>query len=101
MAKNTCDITNAINSTTRDIIDNQNCNTRSILDFLVNDKLATLQAENQELRLQASQAKQNAYLVNELRPCPVPAYLTCNPYTASFGFGLNGFNNGCGCGNNF
>ena len=93
MAKGFCDIGNVINNTTRDIIDNQNCNTRSILDFLVNDKIATLQAENQNLKLQASQAAQNAYLVNELRPCPVPAYITCNPFAASYGLG-----NGCGCG---
>lgn len=98
MAKNTCDLQNTMNNNTRDIIDNQNCNTRSILDFLVNDKIATLQAENQNLKLQASQAAQNAYLVNELRPCPVPAYITCNPFAASFGFN-NGC--GCGCGNNF
>lgn len=95
MATEACDTRQAIATSTRDIIDNQNCNTRSILDFLVNDKLSTLQAENQELRLQASQAKQNAYLVNELRPCPIPAYITCNPYAASYGFG---YNNGCGCG---
>ena len=80
MAKNTCDLQNTIQNTTRDIIDNQNCNTRSILDFLVNDKLATLQAENQNLKLQASQAAQNAYLVNELRPAPIPAYTVANPY---------------------
>lgn len=95
MATESCDTRRAIADSSRDIIENQNCNTRSILDFLVNDKLSTLQAENQELRLQASQAKQNAYLVNELRPCPVPAYITCNPYAASYGFG---YNNGCGCG---
>lgn len=95
LATQACDTRQAIATSTRDIIDNQNCNTRSILDFLVNDKLSTLQAENQELRLQASQAKQNAYLVNELRPCPVPAYITCNPYAATYGFG---YNNGCGCG---
>ena len=94
MATESCDTRRAIADSSRDIIENQNCNTRSILDFLVNDKLSTLQAENQELRLQASQAKQNAYLVNELRPCPVPAYITCNPYAASYGFG---YNNGCGC----
>ena len=93
MAKNTCDLQNTIQNTTRDIIDNQNCNTRSILDFLVNDKLATLQAENQNIKLQASQAAQNAYLVNELRPCPIPAYVTCNPFAASYGL-----TNGCGCG---
>ena len=93
MAKNTCDLQNTINNTTRDIIENQNCNTRSILDFLVNDKIATLQTENQNLKLQASQAAQNAYLVNELRPCPIPAYITCNPFAASYGL-----TNGCGCG---
>ena len=95
IATESCDTRRAIADSSRDIIENQNCNTRSILDFLVNDKLSTLQAENQELRLQASQAKQNAYLVNELRPCPIPAYITCNPYAASYGFG---YNNGCGCG---
>jgi hypothetical protein len=59
-------------------------NTKSIIDFLVSDKLATLQAENQSLRLQASQAAQNAYLINELKPCPSPAYVVPNP--------------NCGCG---
>lgn len=95
MATESCDTRRAISDNARDIIENQNSNTRSILDFLVSDKLSTLQAENQELRLQASQAKQNAYLVNELRPCPIPAYITCNPYAASYGIS---YNNGCGCG---
>ena len=54
--------------------------TREILDFLVKDKIATLQAENADLRLAASQVRQNAYLVNELRPAPVPAYTVPNPY---------------------
>ena len=54
--------------------------TREILDFLVKDKIATLQAENADLRLAASQVRQNAYLINELRPAPVPAYPVANPY---------------------
>ena len=54
--------------------------TRQILDFLTTDKIATLQAENQTLKFAASQAAQNAYLINELRPCPVPAYTVANPY---------------------
>ena len=94
LATQTNAIQNAMCNNTRDIIDNQNSNTRSILDFLVNDKIATLQAENQNLKLAASQAAQNQFLVNELRPCAKPAYITCNPYTASYGFGLN---NNCGC----
>lgn len=95
IATQICDVKHAMSDNTRDIIENQNCNTRSILDFLVNDKIATLQAENQDLRLKASQAAQNQYLVNELRPCPVPAYITCNPYAASYGIGYG--TNGCGC----
>ena len=99
MAKSTCDLQNTMHNNTRDIIDNQNCNTRSILDFLIQDKISTLQAENQDLKLKASQAAQNQYLVSELRPCPVPAYITCNPYAASYGFGsYSGYGSGCGCG---
>lgn len=94
IATQTNAIQNAMCNNTRDIIDNQNCNTRSILDFLVNDKIATLQAENQNLKLAASQAAQNQYLVNELRPCAKPAYITCSPFQSAYGFGLN---NSCGC----
>lgn len=64
--------------------------TRSILDFLTNDKIATLAAENQSLKFAASQAAQNAYLVGELRPCPVPAYTVPNPYCC------NTYVGGCG-----
>ena len=94
LATQTNAIQNAMCNNTRDIIDNQNSNTRSILDFLVNDKIATLQSENQNLKLAASQAAQNQYLVNELRPCAKPAYITCSPFQSAYGFGLN---NNCGC----
>ena len=94
IATQTNAIQNAMCNNTRDIIDNQNSKTRSILDFLVNDKIATLQAENQNLKLKASQAEQNQYLVNELRPCAKPAYITCSPFQSAYGFGLN---NNCGC----
>lgn len=94
LATQTNAIQNAMCNNTRDIIDNQNNNTRSILDFLVNDKIATLQSENQNLKLAASQAAQNQYLVNELRPCAKPAYITCSPFQSAYGVGLN---NGCGC----
>ena len=92
-AADTCAVQNSIATAVRDITDNANANTRTLYDFLVNDKIANLQQENQTLRLQASQAEQNQYLVNELRPCARPAYITCNPYTSAYGIG-----NGCGCG---
>lgn len=93
MATDTCAIQNTVQNTTRDIIDNNNANTRSILDFLVQDKISTLESENQSLRLAASQSAQNTYLVNQLRPCPVPAYVTCNPWASNYGVGYNS----CGC----
>ena len=93
IATQTNAIQNAMCNNTRDIIDNQNSNTRSILDFLVNDKIATLQAENQNLKLKASQAEQNTYLVNALRPCPIPAYDVPNPFCC-YGYQQT---NTCGC----
>lgn len=91
MATQACDTRRAIADSTRDIIDSNNAGVRSILDFLTNDKIASLQAENQGLKFAASQAAQNAYLVSELRPCPVPAYTVPNPYCCNTYFG-----NGCG-----
>ena len=79
---------------TRAIIDNQNANTRSIIDFLTQDRISALQNENQALKGQISQAEQNAFLVNALRPQPDPAYIVPNPY-AYYG---NNFGCGCGCG---
>lgn len=97
-AQDTCAITNTIQNTTRDIIDNQNANSRQILDFLVQDKISTLQTENQNLKLAASQAAQNNYLISELKPCPQPAYITCNPFTGQYGgYGYGGYGNGCDC----
>jgi hypothetical protein len=99
---------------TRDVIENANANSRAILDFLTNDKITTLTAENQALKFQASQSAQNAFitanqeaqtaeLIRRLgRDCPVPAYVVPNPnccYGNPYGVGFN--NNGCGCNGGF
>ncbi len=119
MAQNTCAITNQINNSTRDIVENQNSNARAILDFLTQDKIATLTAENQSLKFQASQTAQNAYIAANQQAqtaelirrlgadCPTPAYVVQPPTPVNFptnccgqfsGWG-NGYNNGCGnCG---
>lgn len=79
---------------TRDIIDSQNANTRAILDKLTSQEIAAkdaqIAAQNQQifgLQLTASQQAQNAYLVNTLRPMPVPSYASCNPWAAQAPFG--------------
>ena len=47
-----------------------------------------LEARDRDIMMrdfQLSQLAQNQYLVNEIRPCAKPAYITCSPYTtASF-----------------
>lgn len=115
LATQACDTRNTIQNATRDILDNNNSNTRAILDFLTQDKISSLQAENQALKFQASQAAQNAFitanqdaqtaeLIRRLgRDCPVPAYVVPNPnccYGNPVGVGYNsGYSNGCGsCG---
>ena len=83
-----------MNMNTRDIVDTVNANYRALHDEIVanriEDKNAQITAQQNEinaLRLKASQEAQNAYLINELRPSPIPAYITSNPY--------------CNCGNGY
>ena len=98
MAQNTCNITNAINTSTRDIIDSQRDGTNAILNFLTQEKISSLQAENAQLTAQLSQNAQTRTLIDTLRPCPTPAYITCSPYESVYGVGRNVYGCGCGCG---
>lgn len=105
MAQDTCALQNTMNTNTRDIIESQNAGTRAILDYLCQDKIATLQAENNGLRLAASQDRQNALLttamtaqtnqiIDAVRPTPVPSFPASNLY----GYAYNNCGcNGCGC----
>lgn len=104
MAMNTNTLQNAMCLNTRDLIENQNANYRALHDELVanriEDKNAQIQAQQNEinaLRLAASQERQNTYLIDQLKPCPIPAYITCNPYQ-SYPYGYCN-NSGCNCGN--
>lgn len=108
MAKGFCDLGNVVSMNTRDLLENQNSNTRAILDFLTNDKIATLTAENQALKFKASQSEQNAFITANQQAqtaelirrlgadCPTPAYVVQPPTPVHFPYN----NCGCGCGNN-
>lgn len=111
MASDTCAITNAIQQMAQNIMQNDNANYRQLHDENVaiqmeqkNTRIQEQAARIQQLELQASQAQQNNYLIDTLRPCPQPAYITCNPFTGTLNpYGNNGgcgYNNGCnsGCG---
>lgn len=117
MATNTCALQTSIANSTRDIIDSQNAGTRAILDYLCQDKISTLQNENQALRLAASQSNQNAVLMAAMdankaeilrrtgAECPTAAYIVQPPQPVSFATNCSGQavfnngwgNNGCGC----
>lgn len=47
------------------------------------DRIADKDRELQTANFQLSQQAQNATLINELRPCAKPAYITCSPYTST------------------
>lgn len=101
LATQACDTRRAIADSTRDIIDSNNAGVRSILDFLTQDKIAALTAENQSLKFAASQAAQNAFiaanqeaqtaeLIRRLdTPCPIPAYVVPNPNCCYPAYGYN------------
>lgn len=96
-AKNTCDVITANNMNTRDIIDSQNAGFQRIIDFMTNDKIESLRTELQSAQQALQNNAQTQTLINELRPCAKPAYITCSPYTTSYnGIGLNCGNNCCG-----
>jgi len=114
MATGFCNLGNTIQSSIRDVIDNQNANYRGIMDFMVQEKLAGQAAEIASLKgalgraedrsfLAANQEAQTAELIRRLgRDCPVPAYVVPNPNCCygnptGVGYGYNG-NSGCGCG---
>ncbi len=102
IASEDCATRATIQNGIRDVLENQNANARAVLDKLTQQELAAKDAQiaalnNQLFRadLAASQTAQNQYLVNQLRPCPIPAYLACNPWA---GTTYGSCNNGCGCG---
>lgn len=94
---------NTIQNTTRDIIDNQTSGINAIMGKLsqmeyngLNDKYQAALAENQSLKLAASQSNQNAVLMAAMdankaeilrrtgAECPTPAYVVQPPQPVTF-----------------
>ena len=82
-----------------------NCNTLQAIDastdrilkYLADEKTQALRDENFALRLSASQAKQNEFLLGKLSPCPTPAYVVPNPNCCYQPVSFNT----CGCNGTF
>lgn len=73
--KNTCAITNAINA------DGEK--TRAVL---TQNTIQDLRDRLQAAEFGLSQAAQTSSIVNQVRPFPTPAYVTCSPYSTPCGY---------------
>ena len=86
---------------TCDIMANNDRNTQRIIDTMTQNTIQELRDKLQEARSALDNSAQSQYLINELRPCAKPAYITCSPYTTFGngygGYGGYGYNNSCGC----
>lgn len=108
-----CDV-EKMNMQTRFDAQTYNCNTLQAIDKLgdridnhlsamenarVREQLDAERTRNAVLQGALDRAQLRYDIVNDVRPCPVPAYITCNPYAASYGgVGYGNYGGGCGCG---
>lgn len=87
--RQTCDITKAIGESTAAILAGQKAAEMREMQR----EIQSLRDERTAYQMSALTQQQTQNLVNQLRPCPVPAYITCNP------FGCQGdyvnYNGGC------
>lgn len=105
MERGFCDVNYAQATNTNAIIQNAHNDTDRVIARLdamemarKDEKISDLRERLQTAEFQASQQAQNTYLVNTLRPCPIPSYQTCNPWASQAAYGSCGsYNNGCAC----
>lgn len=81
-AKNTCDIVNAIHA-----------DGEATRALITQNTMQELRDNLQAAQLQLGNLSQTQRLIDTLRPCAVPAYITCSPYTSAAYYA------GTGCGN--
>lgn len=98
-----CDTNYNLATNTTSIIQNAHNDTDRVIAKLdamemarKDETIAALRSQVDALNLAQSQANQNNYLVNTLRPCPTPAYISCNPWAAQAPYG-SCYSQGCGC----
>lgn len=87
-----CGTQRLIERSTCDLLVNQNANTQKIIDYMQNEKICALQAENVALKGRISNSEQSAYIINTLNPPARPSYIVPNPnccYNQGCGFGFN------------
>lgn len=83
----TADLKYSMSMNTRDVLENDNANYRALNERLTqmeiarkDERIAEQTQRINALELAASQSMQNQYLINQLRPSPVPAWTVPAPY---------------------
>ena len=66
------------------------------------NKIDALRDEKNALQSSALLQTQTQNIVNQIRPCPIPAFITCNPWGCNggfygYGYGYNGYNGNSNC----
>ena len=92
----TCDITKAIADSTAQILAGQKAAEMRELQR----EIQSLRDEKNAFQSSALIQQQTQNLVNQLRPCPIPAYITCNPFGCqgdNYPYGVYNSGGNCGC----
>lgn len=81
---------------TRDIIQATHEDTQRILDYMTQQTVQELRDQLQTAVAAFNNEQQTSAIVQAVRPFPIPAYITCSPYTSQ------GITSGCNsCGYNY
>ena len=83
------DVKYANESQTCDIINAINAGNQRLVDIYTSDKIDTLNRKLATAEAQLSNQAQSAYIINQLKPCPTPAYVVPNPNCCYTTCGLN------------
>ena len=86
-----------ISRDTSDIIAAGHADTDRVINPLSQTEMDRLRTDLQSAQFQLSQISQTSNIINQLMPVAKPAYITCSPYAAAFGYP---YGNGCGYGCN-
>lgn len=78
-----CNTQREIDNVRYDLTVQGTANTQAILDRMCQSEITALRDKAAAYELQLSNQAQSANIIAALRPTPIPAYITCSPYTSA------------------
>lgn len=104
IADNTNQLINAGTANTYAILGKLDAGFQAIDNHLTQSEMQCLRDQVYKYQAEASNKCQSEYIIDKVKPCPVPAYITCSPYAPApppyyppypFQGGCNPCKNGC------